>query len=169
MKVATLLLCMNDVFSFLLHHRVQRAFSQKSDEEEETTTRLFFFEAKRFLLRGTTTTSTRGTLRFFCPRRPRNEWISKSTSLRRRSDRRRKRREREHVRSRTQMGVRGNGASSFGLESLSPSLSLSLCLCVSFESNLGEHGNEDDDDGCSVQENAMSMIKYAFKNTIFRI
>ena len=127
-KVATLLLCMNDVFSFLLHHRAQRAFSQKSDEEEETTTRLFFFEAKRFLLRGTTTTSTRGTLRFFCPRRPRNEWISKSTSLRRRSDRRRKRREREHVRSRTQTGVRGNGASSFGLESLSPSLSLSVFM-----------------------------------------
>ncbi len=130
-NVATLLLCMNDVFSFLLHHRVQRAFSQKSDEEEETTTRLFFFEAKRFLLRGTTTTSTRGTLRFFC-RRPRNEWISKSTSLRRRSDRRRKRREREHVRSRTQTGVRGNGASSFGLEFLSPS----LCVCVcAFRSN----------------------------------
>ena len=131
-NVATLLLCMNDVFSFLLHHRVQRAFSQKSDEEEETTTRLFFFEAKRFLLRGTTTTSTRGTLRFFCPRRPRNEWISKSTSLRRRSDRRRKRREREHVRSRTQTGVRGNGTSSFGLEFLSPS----LCVCVcAFRSN----------------------------------
>jgi len=123
--------CVNDV-SFLLHHRVQRAFSQKSDDEEETTTRLFFFEAKCFLLRGTTTTSTRGTLRFFCPRRPRNEWISKSTSLRRRSDRRRKRREREHVRSRTQTGVRGNGASSFGLEFLSPS----LCVCVcAFRSN----------------------------------
>ena len=55
------------------------------------------------------------------------------------------------------------------VSNLSLSLSLSLCLCVSFESNLGEHGNEDDDDGCSVQENAMSMIKYAFKNTIFRI
>ena len=136
--------CVNDVFSFLLH-RVQRAFSQKNDEEE-TTTRfsssqnrrrrfcvdvLFFFEAKCFLLHGTTTTSTRGTLRFFC-RRPRNEWISKSTSLRRRSDRRRKRREREHVRSRTQTGVRGNGASSFGLEFLSPS----LCVCVcAFRSN----------------------------------
>ena len=126
-NVATLL-CMNDVFSFLLR-RVQRAFSQKSDEEEETTTRLFFFEAKRFLLRGTTTTSTRGTLRFFC-RRPRNEWISKSTSLRRRSDRRRKRREREHVRSRTQTGVRRNGASLFGLESFC------VCVCVcAFRSN----------------------------------
>ncbi len=55
------------------------------------------------------------------------------------------------------------------VSNLSLPLSLSLCLCVSFESNLGEHGNEDDDDGCSVQENAMSMIKYAFKNTIFRI
>ena len=48
-------------------------------------------------------------------------------------------------------------------------LSVCVCVCVSFESNLGEHGNEDDDAGCSVQENAMSMIKYAFKNTIFRI
>merc|ERR1712216_681199 len=109
--MGTLLLCVNDVFFSFLLRRVQRAFSQKNDDEEETTTtRLFFFEATRFLFRGTTTTSTRGTLRFFCQSRPRNEeWISKSTSLRRRSDRRRKRREREHVRSRTQTGVRGNG------------------------------------------------------------
>ena len=52
------------------------------------------------------------------------------------------------------------------------SLCVCVCVCVcAFRSDrdLGEHGNEDDDDGCSVQENAMSMIKYAFKNTIFRI